>query len=390
MGTGLAYLAFFFVLGIISPDPVVDVPGAPVPSTAPAPSTTTNVTNVFPAPDPDTVIATESKAAPAIAKSGLSAFNQDAAGSLHSLFDMGHSLGSIRKDIIFLPEVQQINIAMTRVVVRVIGLVIAAICVWGLIGHVFGSDGHEAFEMLVGVPLWGLLALSSYSWYGMLMDFFVALGEAITAGANGTFGRTLTGDFWSDEGLGLFALFAGFILLLTILLFALQLFANTAFLAFALAVAPVFVFCKSNRWTQQWGNNWFRMVPGTAGDLLAMMTLLTLGAAAMQKINSSNAFMTIALTFGILLALPLVRRLFGLESHSIGGSLFGLAYAARTIRALRGANATGGPRPITTAGALATASASTSAPSAPTRAPRWAGAATSKTRPYTAGYRPRP
>jgi hypothetical protein len=275
--------------------------------------TTTNVTNVFPPPDPQYVIETEQQGAPIILQSGLLALDSNGAGELASAFDLALELGQIRKDLVLLPAVKEINQGMQHVVVATLGLVVAALAVWGIIGQAFGSDAHEAFELLMKVPIWCVLALTSLSWYSMVLDIFAALGGVIATSARGAFGPVLRPDFWSNTGLGLFDSFVGLFMLILLLLFVIKLLANTAFLALCALVAPVFVLCKTTPWTSRWGDNWFHMVPATAGDLLAMLAMMVLAAATLDHLQAQSTFQTILIDLGMLLALPLVQRLFGLE-----------------------------------------------------------------------------
>jgi uncharacterized integral membrane protein len=201
----------------------------------------------------------------------------------------------------------------------------------------------------------------------MALDLFAKLGGVIATSGDAAFGPTLRSDFWSNAGLGLFALFVGLIYLLILAVFAIQLIANTAFLAFCAIVAPVFVFLKITPWTSSRGDNWFRMAPATAADLLAMLMLLTIGAKGLDKVTVSSAFGTIGLDLGLLLCLPLVRRLFGLEGGSVGTRLIGGILLVRTLRGLRG-----GSHTASSAGAATVGAAATSSATAATRAPRWA------------------
>src|SRR5438105_6259494 len=100
-----------------------------------------------------------------------------------------------------------------------------------------------------------------------------------------------------------------------------------------------------------------------------MLALLVVGAAGLDRIKGSTAFATIALNLGLLLCLPLVRRLFGLENNSVGSRIFGLVMLARLYRNLRHHGSSS-----TAAGAAtgATGAAAASSPTQPTRAPRWA------------------
>jgi hypothetical protein len=219
--------------------------------------------------------------------------------------------------------------------------------------------------MLMKVPIWCVLALTSLAWYGMVLDIFAALGGVITTSAHGAFGPTLRSDFWSDTGLGLFDSFVGLFMLILLLMFILKLLANTAFLAFCALVAPVFVFCKTTPWTSRWGDNWFHMVPATAGDLLAMLAMMTVAAATLDHLEAQSAFQTIMIDLGMLLALPLVQRLFGL-SHATQRPAFLQSVVMAGM--MRGARALGSTVAAPAAVASAVASA---APSAPTRTPRW-------------------
>jgi len=342
-------------------------PGSPI--IQPPANVTVQQTNVFPPPDPAVVVETEKKAAPAILDSGLRAIDGDGGKSLGEVFKLGLAFGQIRKDMILLPVVQDINHGMQRIVLATLGLVIAALALWGLIGQFLGSDAYEAFEMLAHVPLWCILAVTSLQWFGFALDLFAALAGVISTAASGAFGPTFREDFWSNAGLGLFALFVGLFYLLNLLLFSLQLFANTAFLAFCALVAPVFVFLKATPWTSHWGGNWFRMAPATAGDLLAMLSLLVVGAAGLDRITGSTAFATIGLDLGLLLTLPLIRRLFALENNSVGSHIFGAVMLARLYRNLRshGSSSTAAGAATGMAGAVVASS-----PTQPTRAPRWA------------------
>lgn len=326
--------------------------------------TTTNVTNVFPPPDPQYVIDTERQGAPIILQSGLLALDSNGASELASAFDLALGLGQVRKDLILLPAVKEINQGMQHIVLATLGLVVAALAVWGIIGQVFGSDTREAFEMLMKVPVWCILALTSLSWYSMVLDIFAALGGVIAASAHGAFGPALRPDFWSNTGLGLFDSFVGLFMLILLLLFVVKLLANTAFLAFCALVAPIFVFCKTTPWTSRWGDNWFHMVPATAGDLLAMLAMMALAAATLDHLQAQSTFHTILIDLGMLLALPLVQRLFGLE-HAILRPLFFQSVLMASM--MRGARVLGGPA----AAAGVVAAAASAAPSAPTRTPRW-------------------
>jgi hypothetical protein len=327
--------------------------------------TTTNVTNVFPPPDPQYVIQTEQQGAPVIMQSGLEALDSNGAGELATAFELALQLGQIRKDLILLPAVTEINQGMQRIVVLTLGLVVASLALWGIIGQAFGSDAHEAFELLMKVPIWCILALTSLAWYGMVLDAFAALGGLITTSARGAFGATLRPDFWSNAGMGLFDEFVGLFMLILLLLFVVKLLANTAFLAFCALVAPIFVFCKTTPWTARWGDNWFHMVPATAGDLLSMLAMMVVAAATFNHLEGQSAFQTILIDVGMLLALPLVQRLFGLEHGHFGSRLLQSLQFASIVRGARALSRNAAAAPVVVA------SATTGASSAPTRTPRW-------------------
>jgi hypothetical protein len=360
-------LAALLGLGLIVAQQAIPLPpsGNPI-VTPPADSqtqTTTNVTNnVFPPPDPQFIIQTEKDGAPVILQSALQTLDSNGATELSSAFEMALELGRIRSDLILMPAVREINQGMQRIVLATLGLVIAALALWGILGQAFGSDVHEAFEMLMKVPLWCILALTSLAWYAMALDIFAALGGVIASSARGAFGPTLRGDFWSDTGLGLFDSFVGLFMLILLLMFALKLLANTAFLAFCAAVAPIFVFCKATPWTARWGDNWFRMVPAAAGDLLAMLAMMTVAAATLDHLEARSAFQTILVDLGMLMALPLVQRLFGLSESGGRGLVSAFALSSIIRRGARGV-ASVASAPAGVAGA----------PSTPTRTPRWSG-----------------
>jgi hypothetical protein len=326
--------------------------------------TTTNVTNVFPPPDPQFVIETEQQGAPVIMRSGLEALNSNGAAELAAAFDLAMRLGQVRKDLILLPAVTEINHGMQRIVVLTLGVVVAALALWGIIGQAFGSDAHEAFELLMKVPIWCILALTSLAWYGMVLDAFAELGGVITDSAHGAFGATLRSDFWSNAGLGLFDEFIGLFMLILLLLFVVKLLANTAFLAFCAMVAPIFVFCKTTPWTSRWGDNWFHMVPATAGDLLSMLAIMVVAAATFEHLEGQSEFQTILIDLGMLMALPLVQRLFGLEHGHFGNRFMQSLQFATIMRGTR-ALSRSVVAPVAVASAVAAAS------SAPTRTPRW-------------------
>lgn len=369
------FVVFLQVPPVVNGPPIV--PGA---QTSGGPTTSVTNNNTFPTPDKATVIATEKEASPVILDSAFRSIDADGGKSLSGIFNLGMSLGKIRKDLILLPAVQELNKGMQRIVTASIALVLVALAFWGILGEAFGSDGREAFEYLARVPLWSILALSSLQWLALVLDFFAALAGMIAASSDAAFGTTLRPDFWSDVGLGLFAIFIGLFYLFNLLLFALQLFANTAFLAFCAVVAPVFVFLKTTPWTSRWGDNWFRMVPGTAGDILAMMTLLVIGGAGLNLITSDSAFQTLALDLGLLMCLPLIRHLFGLEGHSVGSRFINAALLARALK--RGAGNTPPATPTRNSTNVST----------PTRAPRVANqygtAATRRPVRYAPGSRP--
>jgi hypothetical protein len=327
--------------------------------------TTTNVVNVFPPPDPQYVIQTEQQGAPVIMQSGFEALNSNGAGELANAFDLALKLGQIRKDLILLPAVTEVNHGMQRIVVLTLGLVVAALALWGIIGQAFGSDAHEAFELLMKVPIWCILALTSLAWYSMVLDAFAALGSVITTSAHGAFGPTLRPDFWSNAGLGLFDEFVGLFMLILLLLFVVKLLANTAFLAFCALVAPIFVFCKTTPWTSRWGDNWFHMVPATAADLLSMLAMLVVAAATLDHLEGQSAFQTILIDVGMLLALPLVQRLFGLEHGHFGSRLLQSLQFASIMKGARALSRNAVAAPV------ALTSAAVGASSAPTRTPRW-------------------
>src|SRR5262249_53859768 len=94
--------------------------------------TTTNVTNAFPPPDPQYVIQTEQQAARVILQSGLLALASNGAAELASAFALALELGQIRKDLILLPAVKEINQGMQHIVVATLGLVVAALALWGI------------------------------------------------------------------------------------------------------------------------------------------------------------------------------------------------------------------------------------------------------------------
>lgn len=362
---GLILVSQMF-MQVVEPAPSVGGSAIVQPSSSSSGSTTNNVTNVFPAPTADEVIATEKQAAPVVLQSGLSSIDADGGQGMSDVFKLGLSFASIRKDVILLPVVQTLNQGMTHIVLASLGMVIAALALWGLIGPLVGSDSREAFDYLMRVPLWCLIALSSMQWFGLVLDFFTALAGMIATDGQAAFGPTLRSDFWSNVGLGLFAEFVGLFYLICLLLFVLQAFTNTAFLAFCAVVAPVFVFLKTTPWTSRWGDNWFRMVPATAADLLAMLCILVIGAAGFNMETADSGLATIALDLGLLMCLPLVRRLFGLERGSAGGRFFGAMLFTRAIRSLRAGSRTSAP--VSAAVGVAVAPVSTSTP---TRSPRW-------------------
>jgi hypothetical protein len=341
--------------------------GNPVvtPPSDPPSHTTTNVVNVFPPPDPQYVIQTEQQGAPVIMQSGFEALNSNGAGELASAFDLALKLGEIRKDLILLPAVTEINHGMQHIVVLSLGLVVAALSLWGIIGQAFGSDAHEAFELLMKVPLWCIVAMTSLAWYSMVLDAFAAVGSLIATSAHGAFGPTLRPDFWSNAGLGLFDEFVGLFMLILLLLFVVKLLANTAFLAFCALVAPIFVFCKTTPWTSRWGDNWFHMVPATAADLLSMLAMLVVAAATLDHLEGQSAFQTILIDVGMLLALPLVQRLFGLEHGHFGSRLLQSLQFASIMKGARAISRNAAAAPVTVA------SQAVGASSAPTRTPRW-------------------
>jgi hypothetical protein len=321
--------------------------------------TTTNVTNVFPPPDPQYVIQTEQQGAPVILQSALQSIDTSGSKDLVNALDLGLQLAQLRKDLILTPAVQELNDGLQRIVFASLALVIAALCLWGMLGQLFGSDGREAFEAIGRVPLWCILALTSLAWYSLLLDGFAALGGVIASSAHGAFGPILRDDFWSNQGLSLFSAFTGLFLLLVVLWFIVKLFANTAFLALCAIVAPVFIFLKCTPWTSSWGDRWFRMVPAAAGDLLAMLTMMVIGSAALDHLELSNTFETIAFELGLLLAIPLVEELFGVRGSGIGGGrIWDVVFLGRLRRAL-------------SASQVVRQAAPPSNPSRPTRAPRW-------------------
>jgi hypothetical protein len=153
-------------------------------------------------------------------------------------------------------------------------------------------------------------------------------------------------------------------MLILLLLFVVKLLANTAFLAFCAMVAPIFVFCKTTPWTSRWGDNWFHMVPATAGDLLSMLAIMVVAAATFEHLEGQSEFQTILIDLGMLMALPLVQRLFGLEHGHFGSRLMQSLQFATIMRGTR-ALSRGVAAPVAVASAVAGAS------SAPTRTPRW-------------------
>ena len=83
--------------------------------------------------------------------------------------------------------------------------------------HGLSPDEYDRILKALGrVPLWCLLALTSWYWYGTLLDLFVAVGGVITSSTTGVFGPTLRSDFWSNAGISLFAEFVGLFYLKTI------------------------------------------------------------------------------------------------------------------------------------------------------------------------------
>jgi hypothetical protein len=326
------------------------------------------VTNNYAAPSADVIADAESRAAPVVMESGLRAFDQNAGSQLGSAFDLALEMAQVRKDLIQSDAVQEINGGMQRIVALSLGLAFAALSLWGMIGQFFGSDGSEAFEALGRVPLWVLLGHTSWQWMGTMLDAFAALGGMIASSAHGAFGWALREDFWSNAGLGVFSVFVGAFMLLGFFFFALQLFADTAFLGVCAATAPAFLFLKTTPWTSRWGDNWLRMVPATLGDMLALLVLLVLGAAGLDHVTHNNAGLMIAFDLGLLAALPLIRRLFGLEGHS-AGSFFSTLFWLRMMRNMRTSGPTRGAPSSAAAGAGAGAAAASA--TTPTRAPRW-------------------
>lgn len=353
-------------------NPIVSPPPAPGPST-----TVNNVTNVYPAPPPEAVIDTERNAAPAILEGGFESLDRDAANRVSGFLNVGGQFSAIRRAIILQPRVLEMNQTAQRVVLLTLGLALAALALWGVIGTMFGSDGKEAMEAIGHVPLWAILALSSIAWYGLLLEFFERLVTLLSSTAVLTLGIPLQPGcppigpcetILTVGALGLFGLFLAFLYLLAVLYFAFQMWINTAFLALAGAVAPLFVFSKVTPWTGHFGDNWFRMVPGTCGDLVAMTVVLVLGGPTLDQFTHLEPFEQIALRLALLLCLGMVRQLFGLHHGAAGGRLLSTMFLARALRGARsGAASAGGAGTA----AAASASAASASATAPTRAPRW-------------------
>jgi len=345
-------------------NPIVQQP-APSP-----PNQTINVTNVFPPPDPALVIETERQAAPAILESGFEALTRDGAARTIGFLNVGGNFGLIRRAIIEQPRVLDVAHTGQRLVLASLGLALAALALWGLIGHFVGSDAHEAFEAIGHLPLWALAALSTIAWYGLLLTMFEAIGGALSNTAVEVLGAPLGAcpeigpcqNALTAAAMGVFGLLMTFLYILAVLFFGFQMWLNTAFLAFAGAVAPPFVFSMATPWTKRWGHNWFRMVPGTLGDLVAMSVVLVLGGPTLEQLGSNEPFNQIALRIALLLVLGMVRHLFGLDQSSAGGRMFSALLLARALRRGGGGAATTAP---------AATSSSPPSPASPARAPRW-------------------
>ena len=353
--------------------------GGPSVVLQPAPSNpTVNVT--IPQPDPQVVLESQRQAAPVIMGGGFEALDQDAEHRVVGFLNVGGNFSAIRRGIILQPRVIELNQGAQRLILATLALAIAALALWGLIGHFFGSDGQEAFEAIGHVPLWTLLALSSLAWYALLLTLFERIVGVLSSTSVSTLGAPFHAGFCPEIGpcqsvltvssLGLFGLLLAFLYVLAVLFFAFQMWINTAFLALAGAVAPLFVFSKVTPWTAHWGDTWLRMVPGTLGDLVAMTVVLVLGGPTLEQLGAVEPFDQIALRLGLLLVLGMVRHLFGLNQHSAGGRMFSTFMLARALRAGRGASAGGGAAAAAAGGATAGTAAASAA--AVTRAPRWA------------------
>lgn len=365
-------------------NPIVDGPHIDPPAGVHTTGSTTNVTNttnVFPAPSREEVIAIEGDAAPVILVSGFRALDMGAADSMNDFFRLALTFAQFRTDMLDLPMVQDINHGMTRIVQITLGLVIAALAMWGILSRYVGSDIREAFETLARVPLWAIMAMTSLQWYRVVLQGFAQLAGAVSTVGDGAFGPALRSDFWSNTGLGIFALFVGLFMFILLLMFFLQFLSNTAFLLVCAVVAPVFVFLKSTPWTQHLGTNWFKMVPATVGDTIAMLCILMIGAAGFSHITAPSAFATICLDIGLLMCLPLVKRLFGLEHHSAGSKLFAALAIGRMVGAIRGGRGGGGVQP--TGGSD---SGPATSPTTPTQAPRWSTSADVRAVPNSAAW----
>jgi H+/gluconate symporter-like permease len=89
--------------------------------------------------------------------------------------------------------------------------------------------------------------------------------------------------------------------------------------------------------------------------------MMTVAAATLDHLEARSAFQTIMIDLGMLLALPLVQRLFGLSEGGPRAMLLPAFVLASVLRGARGVASVAAP-----AGALG-------APSTPTRTPRWSG-----------------
>src|SRR4051812_48992153 len=212
-------LAFTFL--VMQAGSTIVTPPAPAPSGSS--TTVNNTTNVFPPPDPAVVVEAEKQAGPVILESAFRSVDKGAADDMAGVFKLALTFGKIRKDVIESSDLNTLHQGFERMVKLTIGLVVAALCLWGLFGTMFGSDGREAFEALGRVPLWCLLALTLGQWYPFVLDAFAAIGDMIVSTSTGVFGPTLRPDFWSNAGLSLFAVFVGLFYFAALLMFALQL-----------------------------------------------------------------------------------------------------------------------------------------------------------------------
>jgi hypothetical protein len=327
------------------------------------------VTVIDPKPDPALVAQTAEQGAPFALAGGFSSFDTDAAARASTFLNFGNAFAQFRQNLVNQPRVHQVNSAMARLVLGLLGLTLAALALWGIFGQLVGSDWSEAVETLARVPLWALIAVTSYSWLLLLMQVFGIVGAALSSTLQGTFGPPLgAGAF--DVPLGplgptnlLAQLVLGALYILAVLWLVLELFIASVLLALMAAIAPLLIFAAATPWTRRFASRWWHVTTGTMVDLVLMGAVIGLGGPILEQFGQQEPFTQMLLRLGLIFVLFRVRSIFGL--HYMGGSsILSTLFLARML-ATRGAAVLGAGRAAGSAVATGPGRAAEPVPRAP-------------------------